>query len=200
MTYKTDEIASKCGVSVRSVTDWAKRNNVSRKGRAWDFSEEDCAEILKYYGKKPDEEAKTEVSEATAEVSEVKEAVAEATEANAEDAETAAEPKEATAEATEDSAEATEAAEDSISDIARLIESYDKQLAARDKEIARLHESMGKLIEQLQSASEAVNRLSSGYAAEKMADSQDRMLAVSSDNEGKSTFAGRLKYLFTGRL
>lgn len=52
MTYKTDEIASKCGVSVRSVTDWAKRNNVSRKGRAWDFSEEDCAEILKYYGKK----------------------------------------------------------------------------------------------------------------------------------------------------
>ena len=193
MTYKTDEIASKCGVSVRSVTDWAKRNNVSRKGRAWDFSEEDCAEILKYYGKKPDEEAKTEDSEATAEVSEVKEAVAE-------DAEATAEPKEATAEATEDSAEATEAAEDSISDIARLIESYDKQLAARDKEIARLHESMGKLIEQLQSANEAVNRLSSGYAAEKMADSQDRMLAVSSDNEGKSTFAGRLKYLFTGRL
>lgn len=193
MTYKTDEIASKCGVSVRSVTDWAKRNNVSRKGRAWDFSEEDCAEILKYYGKKPDEEAKTEDSEATAEVSEVKEAVAE-------DAEATAEPKEATAKATEDSAEATEAAEDSISDIARLIESYDKQLAARDKEIARLHESMGKLIEQLQSANEAVNRLSSGYAAEKMADSQDRMLAVSSDNEGKSTFAGRLKYLFTGRL
>lgn len=193
MTYKTDEIASKCGVSVRSVTDWAKRNNVSRKGRAWDFSEEDCAEILKYYGKKPDEEAKTEDSEATAEVSEVKEAIAE-------DAEATAEPKEATAEATEDSAEATEAAEDSSSDIARLIESYDKQLAAREKEIARLHESMDKLIEQLQSANEAVNRLSSGYAAEKMADSQDRMLAVSSDNEGKSTFAGRLKYLFTGHF
>lgn len=190
MTYKTDEIASKCGVSVRSVTDWAKRNNVSRKGRAWDFSEEDCAEILKYYGKKLDEEAKTEDSEATAEVSEVKEAIAEAT----------AEPKEATAEATEDSAEATEAAEASSSDIARLMESYDKQLAAREKEIARLHESMDKLIEQLQSANEAVNRLSSGYAAEKMADSQDRMLAVSNDNEGKSTFVGRLKYLFTGRL
>ena len=200
MTYKTDEIASKCGVSVRSVTDWAKRNNVSRKGRAWDFSEEDCAEILKYYGKKPDEEAKTEDSEATAEVSEVKEAVAEDAEATAEPKEATAEATEDSAEATEDSAEATEAAEDSISDIARLIESYDKQLAARDKEIARLHESMGKLIEQLQSANEAVNRLSSGYAAEKMADSQDRMLAVSSDNEGKSTFAGRLKYLFTGRL
>lgn len=193
MTYKTDEIASKCGVSVRSVTDWAKRNNVSRKGRAWDFSEEDCAEILKYYGKKLDEEAKTEDSEATAEVSEVKEAITE-------DAEATAEPKEATAEATEDSAEATEAAEASSSDIARLMESYDKQLAAREKEIARLHESMDKLIEQLQSANEAVNRLSSGYAAEKMADSQDRMLAVSSDNEGKSTFVGRLKYLFTGRL
>lgn len=193
MTYKTDEIASKCGVSVRSVTDWAKRNNVSRKGRAWDFSEEDCAEILKYYGKKPDEEAKTEDSEATAEVSEVKEAVVE-------DAEATAEPKEATAEVTEDSAEATEAAEDSSSDIARLIESYDKQLAAREKEIARLHESMDKLIGQLQSANEAVNRLSSGYAAEKMADSQDRMLAVSSDNEGKSTFADRLKFLFTGHF
>lgn len=200
MTYKTDEIANKCGVSVRSVTDWAKRNNVSRKGRAWDFSEEDCAEILKYYGKKPDEEAKTEDSEATAEASEVKEAAAEAAEANTEDAEAAAELKEATAEASEDSAEATEDAEASNSDIARLIESYDKQLAAREKEIARLHESMDKLIEQLQSANEAVNRLSSGYAAEKMADSQDRMLAVSSDNENKSTFASRLKYLFTGRL
>lgn len=200
MTYKTDEIASKCGVSVRSVTDWAKRNNVSRKGRAWDFSEEDCAEILKYYGKKPDEEAKTEDSEATAEVSEVKEAVAEVAEAKTEATEVAAEPKEAAEEATEDLAEATEAAEASSSDIARLIESYDKQLAARDKEIARLHESMGKLIEQLQSANEAVNRLSSGYAAEKMADSQDRMLAVSSDNEGKSTFVGRLKFLFTGHF
>lgn len=63
MTYTTSEITEECGKSLRSVCNWAKRNNVKRDGRFWVFEEKDRAAILDYYGVQPANEANEPANE-----------------------------------------------------------------------------------------------------------------------------------------
>lgn len=45
----TKELASICGVSLKSITIWASKNGVKKQGRRWNFTPEDCRKLLEYY-------------------------------------------------------------------------------------------------------------------------------------------------------
>lgn len=202
MTYTTNEIAEACGKSIRSVCGWAKKNNVKREGRFWVFDDESRAAILEYYGKTPVQEpveASEEPNEPTEEAREAAERIAEA--------------DELAGEATAEVREVTEPADESKESVAalaetmnRLIESYKEQLAARDETIRNQNDTINRLLDELRAANESNHQLMAGYtaektatAAEKTADSVERMNAITPREEKKMGFAARLKFLFTGQ-
>lgn len=51
----TKELASICGVSLKSITIWASKNGVKKQGRRWSFTPEDCRKLLEYYQIEPSE-------------------------------------------------------------------------------------------------------------------------------------------------
>lgn len=57
MEFKTAEIANYCGVSLKSVNNWAAKNGVQKQGRYWAFSADDVKRICEYYAKEPLEES-----------------------------------------------------------------------------------------------------------------------------------------------
>lgn len=186
MTYTTKQIAKKCGKSIRSVCSWADKNNVKRDGRTWVFTDEDCAAILDYYNISTSNEANEAPNEANEATFEANEAVREPFEANEAQSYEANEPFEASREANEDDAISNDA-------LSQIIASYEKQLAAKD-------DTINRLLDDLREANGTVHKLSAGYAAEKTADSVERMNAIVPVGEEKKGLADRLKFLFTGHF
>lgn len=45
----TRELATLCGVSLKSITVWASKNGVRKNGYRWDFSPKDCQKLFEYY-------------------------------------------------------------------------------------------------------------------------------------------------------
>lgn len=88
----------------------------------------------------------------------------------------------------------------------KIIESYEKQLDAKDVCIKQQAELISSLIDNISSLSKMNHQLMVGYtaektatAAEKTADSVERMNAIAPREDDKLGFAARLKFLFTGR-
>lgn len=189
MDYTTSEIAKVCGKSLRSVCVWAQKNNVKREGRIWVFDDEARAAILDYYGITPDDEP----NEPADEPNEAKEEPNEADEPISEPNEPADESDELPDEPNEAANESNEPVADFGNSLNLIIESYEKQLAAKD-------ETINNLLNALRESNETVKQLTVGYAAEKTADSVERMNAIelAPREEKKMGLTARLKFLFTG--
>ena len=189
MTYTTSEITEECGKSLRSVCNWAKRNNVKRDGRFWVFEEKDRAAILDYYGVQPANEANEPTNEANELPNEANEASMEANEANEPSGNEANESNELPNEANEG--------------VNLALAILQKELEAKDKTIAELLEMQSKLLAKIDDKDETIKQLSSGYVSEKIADSAERVEAIQPasliNNTGKKiSLRTRFKILFTG--
>lgn len=165
VTYTTNEIAAKCGVTTRAVTKYASALGFSKKAGRWEFSEEEAASILEHYGTKQNQKEPS------------------GTERNLKEPETEQVPNGTEPNGTE---------RNQGSEMKLALDILQKQLEEKDKTIQQLLD--------------LVSNQSSGYVAEKTAESLERgraALAIEEEKEEqprKITFGQRLKFLFTGEF
>lgn len=101
MEFSTAEIAKWCGVSLKSVNNWADKNGVQKQGRYWKFTAKDVEGICKYYGKEPFEGLNEPSTEDKNPDEGVNEGAEEAKKVNEEPKEDTSEPKKAFEESNE---------------------------------------------------------------------------------------------------
>lgn len=169
MDFSTAEIAKWCGVSLKSVNNWAAKNGVSKVGRYWKFTAEDVERICSYYDKEP----LTVLNEPSGEDRNLNEEVRESTE----------EPKEEKNSCSETNEEPEDPKEEVNEVLREEIAFLQEQLKIKDEQIAKLID--------------ASKALSTSTAMITAADKKEILL--SDGKEKPMSRLQHLKAFFTGR-
>lgn len=174
----TKELAALCGVSTKSICDWAKRNGVAKKGYRWDFTHQDCQRLFEYY----------QVSvplNAVNEPFEEKEEVNYLDESNSPSNEAFEVPNEANYEDSSTTSKLIEANE-------ALVEAYKEQIDSLKEEIASLRGQLSTKDEQIAELISTNKALSASNAVQVVADKKNSLLAEPIQEKEKKGFFRRL--------
>lgn len=177
MEFSTAEIANHCGVSLKSVNNWAAKNGVQKQGRYWAFSADDVKSICEYYSKEPLEESKEPFTEGNEESEAPNEASNEGNE----------ERKKLDTEAKEDTEESREAIE----------EVYEAMVASLKEEISSLREQLKTKDDQINNLIETSREISAAHAITAATKEGTGIVLAGKESPSRLDY---LKAFFTGKV
>lgn len=197
MRYTTAELAKRCGVSARAITKYASKTlKLEKVGGRWEFTEEEAQTIIAHYAISAETEPKG-TNQTQDELAGTKQEQ-QGTDANKAEPE----PNETEPEPVPDRTETERGSE-----IKFALEILQTQLEEKQKTIEENRKTIDTLLSMIADKDSQIKELSSGYVAEKTAESLERGRAAlapieeeSQEQQRKISFGQRLKFLFTGEF
>lgn len=177
MEFSTAEIANYCGVSLKSVNNWAAKNGVQKQGRYWAFTADDVKKICEYYSKEPLEESNEPFTE---------------------DNEELEAPNEAPNEGNEERKKIANEAKEGIEEPREAIEEvYEAMVASLKEEISSLREQLKTKDEQINNLIETSREISAAHAITAATKEGAGIVLAGKESPSRLDY---LKAFFTGKV